>query len=425
VRILLLSQFFPPIVGGEERHVRNLANALAGRGHQVSVATLWYPGAKPREWDGKVRVHRLRGTLQRMGGLFRESERRHAPPFPDPELVAGLHTVMREEKPDVVHAHNWLLASFLPLKLWSEVPLVVTLHDYSLVCAKKNFMHEGRICDGASLSRCMPCAAAHYGAIKGAVTSIGNFASRVMSRRGVDRFIAVSHAVARYNGLEAAGVPYRVIPNFVPDDVASLTTDTHPELEQLPREPFLLFVGDLMHLKGVDVLLTAYGQLAAAPPLVLIGRVCPDTPAERPPNVHVFSMWPHEAVMHAWRRCLFGILPSVGPEACATVIMEAMASGKPVIASDIGGMPDLVDEGETGMLVAPGDVGALRDAIQHLLADRQLLEAMGTNALSRVNRLKARAVVTQIEQTYDEVCREKRATGPRHSNPYSASRAAE
>jgi glycosyltransferase involved in cell wall biosynthesis len=116
-------------------------------------------------------------------------------------------------------------------------------------------------------------------------------------------------------------------------------------------------------------------------------------------------MWPHSAIMHAWRRSLFGVLPSVGPEACATVIIEAMASGKAVVASDIGGMPDLVDHGETGLLVPPGDARALAGAMQTLLQDRALLARLQATSLARVERLKARAVVGRIEQVYRDALR--------------------
>jgi glycosyltransferase involved in cell wall biosynthesis len=109
--------------------------------------------------------------------------------------------------------------------------------------------------------------------------------------------------------------------------------------------------------------------------------------------------------MHAWRRSLFGVLPSVGPEACATVIMEAMACGKAIVATDTGGMPDLVDAGETGFLVPTGDAHALREAMQRLLDDRALLARLGATSLARVDRLKANAVVTRIEQVYREVLR--------------------
>jgi glycosyltransferase involved in cell wall biosynthesis len=403
MRILLLTQFYPPIVGGEERHVRNLAVALAQNGHRVAVATLWYPGAASFEMDGEVGVYHIRGSLQRLSGLFAESGRRHAPPFPDPELVIALRRVILKEKPHVVHAHNWLLASFLPLKTWSGAGLVVTLHDYSLVCAKKNFMRQGELCNGPSLARCLPCSRTHYGTAKATVTTIANFASGRFARNTVDRFIAVSHAVARHNALVDLGVPFEVIPNFVPDNVSTLSSDIDPCLQLLPDGDYLLFVGDLMHLKGADILLDAYAGLDRPPPLVMIGRRCADTPTELPPNAQICGPWPHSAIMHAWRRCLFGVMPSVGPEACATVVIEAMASGKPVIASDIGGMPDLVNQGEMGILVPPGDVRALRDALYLLLTNRELIGQMGTASLARVEHLKTSAVVPLIEQVYESV----------------------
>ncbi len=405
MRILLLSQFYPPVIGGEERHVRNLGAALAQRGHEVIVGTTMHPDSPDVEADGAVRVHRLRGTLQRLPGLHADSERRHAPPFPDPELVLALKRLVAREKPDIVHAHNWIYASYLPVKPFSSAPLVVTLHDYGLVCAKKNLMRFGaNVCQGAALTTCLPCAARHYGAVKATVTTLGNMASSLAARRMVDRFIPVSLAVARHTGLAGSRTPYEVIPNFVPDDVG-VPGPEDPRLDRLPADGFILFVGDMMRLKGIDVLVKAYAGLERAPPLVLLGRRAPDTPAEFPPDVHALGTWPHAAIMHAWRRSLFGVLPSVGPEACATVIMEAMACGKAVVATDIGGMPDLIDHGETGLLVRAGDVAALRRAMQRLLDDRVLLGRLAAASLARVERLKAGAVVSRIEQVYREVLR--------------------
>jgi glycosyltransferase involved in cell wall biosynthesis len=402
VRILLLSQFYPPITGGEERHVRNLAAALAARGHQVTIATLSVPETSDYQRDGEVDIYRIHGTMQRFSGLFAENERRHAPPFPDPELVAGLNRIVVKVKPDVVHAHNWLLASFTPIKAWHSLPLVVTLHDYSLICAKKNLMHEGNGCSGPALSKCWTCAGRHYGTTKGAVTVLGNCGSGYVAKRTVNKFIAVSHAVARLNKLSEHGLAYEVITNFVPDDVATLSRDVDPRLSQLPDE-FIMFAGDLTHLKGVDVLLKAYARLEDAPPLVLIGRRCSDTPTDLPANVHVFGLWSHSAIMHAWNRSLFGVVPSVWSDPCPTVVMEAMASGKAVIASNIGGIPDMVDSDETGVLVAPGNVDELAEALRRLLANRNLIARMGKAGLARVGCHKASQIVARIERVYENV----------------------
>jgi glycosyltransferase involved in cell wall biosynthesis len=138
-------------------------------------------------------------------------------------------------------------------------------------------------------------------------------------------------------------------------------------LAQLPAEPFILFVGSFGKQKGMDVLLAAYRGLETAVPLVLIGYELSDFPLSQldiPPNVHIFKNWPNTAVMEAWRRSSLGIIPSNWPEPSPTVVMEAMVAGTPVIATRVGGIPDIVAEGETGLLVPPGDATALRQAMQ-------------------------------------------------------------
>ena len=86
--------------------------------------------------------------------------------------------------------------------------------------------------------------------------------------------------------------------------------------------------------------------------------------------------------------------------------MEAMASGKAVVATDVGGMPDMIDPGETGLLVPPGDAQALASAMWRLLTDRRLRARLEATSLARVARLKAGAVVTRIEAAYRSVLRQ-------------------
>ena len=170
-----------------------------------------------------------------------------------------------------------------------------------------------------------------------------------------------------------------------------------------PQEDYLLFVGDLSRDKGIHVLLEAYAGVMDAPPLVLIGRQTPETPKILPPKVRVLEKWPREAVMWAWSRSLLGFAPSVWPEPCPSVIMEAMASGRPMLGSRIGGITDLIVEGETGLLVPPGDVLALRQALAYLLANPDLLAHMGRAARERAPLFQARTVVPRIEGLYQEL----------------------
>jgi glycosyltransferase involved in cell wall biosynthesis len=329
---------------------------------------------------------------------------------------------MRALKPDIVHGHNWLFRSFLPVKRFTNAGLVVTLHDYSLVCAIKNMMHRRVPCVGSGLGKCISCAGHHYGKVVGGVTCLGNWATSSFERRTVDRYIAVSRAVASVCGLDQGDTPYEVLPTFISDFVGVLSESLDPRVDQLPPDDFLLFVGDLTHGKGVGVLLDAYQRLVGAPPLVLIGRRCADTPRELPGNVTLFESWPHHAVMHAWSRCLFGIAPSVWAEACGTIVMEANAVGKTMIAARSGGLSDLVDSGKTGLLVPPGDADALAEAMQTLISRPDYREDMASASRSHVERFMAKSIVPQIENVYDEVASRSAPRAPKRSKPVFAGR---
>lgn len=402
MRVLMLIDSYPPMIGGAQQYVRNLSIALVARGHDVSVATLSNPGLKPYEEDAGVRVYRLRGTLQRSERIFRD--RTYAPPVPDPELVRELHNVVRRERPEVVHSHNWMGRSFLPIKRHSKAKLVATVHDYSLRCANWILMREGEPCSGPGPVKCLSCAGISYnGRAKGAAVALGNWAAVMPERRMVDMFIPVSQAVAAGNGLITGSSPYRIVPNFIPDNVGDLGDDSPRYRDQLPPDGYLLFVGSLTRQKGIKTLLSAYAGLTAAPPLVLVGYTLPETPKTFPPNVIVLKNWPHAAVMTAWRHSLAGIVPSIWPDPCPTVAMEAMAVGKPVIAARIGGLPEIVADGETGILYQPEDSDALRSAMATLVNYPALAVRMGAAGRERVTQFHASTVVGKIEAVYREV----------------------
>jgi glycosyltransferase involved in cell wall biosynthesis len=403
MRILMISDFYHPFVGGVEQHVRSLGTSLVEHGHDVAVATLGHGDLPATEIDRGIRVYRLRGSAQRFERLFATPGRPWAPPLPDPELTWALRDVIARERPDIVHGHDWLSRSFLPLKLWSRAKLVVSLHYYTLTCAKKNLLYDDAPCDGPAPVKCARCTAAHYGTVKGLSALAGNWMGNILERRAVDMFVAVSQATAAGNGLVDGHWPYRVIPNFLPPMVRPSQDELAPYVAQLPESDFLLFVGDLRRAKGLDVLLRAYADLESAPPLVLIGKVWWETPQSLPPNVIVLRDWPNMAVMEAWRRASLAIVPSIWAEPFGIVVIEAMSGGCPVVASRIGGIPDIVVDGGTGLLVPPADVDALRDAIARLLGKPDMMHRMGRAGRQRALEFQADAVVPQIEHVYEEL----------------------
>lgn len=418
--VLMLAQFYPPTVGGEEQHVASLAQELVRRGHAVTVATLAQPGVPQRELQGGVHVERLTGSIQRLAWLHRDRERPHAPPLPDPELVLRMRDLVLRRRPQIVHGHNWLVHSFLPLKSWARTPLVLTLHDYSLNCAQKRLMRKNHPCSGPGLARCLACTAEHYGRIKGVVTAAGTWAMGGAEARLVDMFLPVSQAVAEGSGLLNSGLPYQVIPNWAAESwdqegiVSGVDGGTGERARAdlpgglpagLPDE-FLLFVGDMTYDKGLIALLEAYtlaGGRESLPPLVLIGRRRPETPKELPAGVIELGTLPHSQVMAAWRRCTAALVPSRWAEPFGMVALEAMSAGRPVIASASGGLVDIVVDGQTGILTPPGDVPALAQAMRYLVATPPVAEAMGKAGRERLSEFRAAKVVGRIEQVYERL----------------------
>jgi glycosyltransferase involved in cell wall biosynthesis len=422
MRILLLAQFFPPDIGGEERHVFNLAKTLAERGHQVAVATHRMAGVPDSETLASgVRVHRFVTAAMRLPGVYSTS-RTHHPPLPDPLGVRELSRIARQEWPHVVHAHNWIVNSAVALRRSSpggpRFGLVLTLHDFSHVCATKRLMRLGSACEGPTVARCLPCATAHYGPALGPLTVGATALMRPWKNRAVDHVVCVSNAVASGNHIPR-GPNTSVIPNFVLDEaVLGRAGDTAAGRAEdvpsgLPKEAFLLFVGELSGDKGLPTLLRAYERLGTRrPPLLLVGRPTPDTPARFPGGAVVCAEWPHEHVMAAFRRCLCAVLPSTCLDACPTTVLEAMASGRPVVATTTGGIVDMITDGENGLLVPPGDEDKLAEAMARLLSDAGLRARLATGARERAQRFTASAVVERLEAVYLRVAPRDLRTSP-------------
>lgn len=405
MRVLLLAQFLPPIIGGVERHVWTLARALAARAHDVTLLGLATGEEGPGEQtvDG-VRIVRVRAAASRLPFLYTDPNRPHMLPVSDPLMSRAIGRELSARRFDVVHAHNWIVNSALGPATRAQVPLVMTLHDYSHVCATARLMEKGeRLCPGPSIGRCLTCASQHFGAIKGPVVVGANTWSAWQRRRRIAHVAAVSAAVAnvmKVDGgplwLRGAGLDPEVIPNFVPDELI---------LEEIPPtgpDAPLLFVGDLVPDKGVHVLLDAYRSLDNPPPLLLAGRPTPELAENIPEGVQLAGALSHEHVIRLFRSACAVVVPSIVADACPTVVLEAMAAGRPVVAAASGGIVDMVVDGVTGLLVPPGNASALAQAVEAVLGDPQTARRFGLAGRDRAREFAVSAVVERIERMYDE-----------------------
>ena len=397
MRILHLAQFYPPVVGGEERHVRNLAVELAGRGHDVHVACL--DVGRPPQQDPGVTVHPLPNIGVKVPALYPTADRPLALPVPDPLASRALSRLVDAVRPDVVHAHNWLINSYLPLAAARRLPLVYSLHDYSHVCPTKRLMFEDEPCSGPGLRKCFTCTTDWYGVGRGPVIQSMVRSGRPLRNRVVDVFTPVSTFVGRANELDEQGLRWQVVPNFVPDSL--LSTGDVVRDPGLPTGEFFFFAGDLSDQKGVTTLLAAYDRLdpATRPALLLVGREAMEL-TSLPTGARVEHDWAHEAVVSGFRHARAAVLPSKWPDPCPTTVLEAMALRAPLVTTHMGGIADMVRDGESALVVPPGDVAATASALDRLARDEALGLRLAAQASVEVRRYLQSRVAADFEGIY-------------------------
>ena len=202
------------------------------------------------------------------------------------------------------------------------------------------------------------------------------------------------------NQLDEQGVPWEVVPNFVPDSLLSRRA-TVPRDPALPEGDYLFYAGDLSEQKGVDTVLAAYATLdpATRPALVLVGRPAMDL-SSLPDGAVVHEKWEHERVLSGFGHALAAVLPSRWPDPCPTTVLEAMALGAPLVTTHMGGIADMVVDGESALVVPAGDVAATAAALARMVAEPSLRERLSAQASVEVRRYLQSAVAAQLEGIY-------------------------
>jgi glycosyltransferase involved in cell wall biosynthesis len=429
MHVLELSDFYRPVVGGLERHVETLSRELIRLGHTVTVVTLQTGDHPAEETIDGIRVIRIRGWSGGRAAFHADAARPFHPTVPDPGALAALRRVVQRERPAVVHSHSWLQYSYFPLYRARRGPAhVVTLHDYGLACPKKTLQYvtrqlansdsgpsaigSTRPCSGPRLAKCLACAPEQYGVIKGAAITTGLRASRILHGHA-DRYIAVSTAVAE-GSRHALSTRSEivVIPTMVPNNLLALAQATPRPAFLPPKDGYLMFVGALGRHKGVDVLLEARRRMRNRPPLVLIGSPGADTPPIDDPGIIIARNIPSAQVMASWMRASVAVVPSVWNEPLAQVAIEAMLVERAVVASDVGGLRDLIVHGATGLMVPPGDPVSLAAALDNLLENPETRRRMGEMGRSRARQFEVAAVAPRIVEVFEDVLR-RRSGEPR------------
>ncbi len=386
MKILFIHNYYQ-YAGGEDNVVAAELKLLAAHGHQVELWSV----------DNKDLPSGLRGKISTaLNTTYSSSSKTTA------------LSKLQAFKPDVVHVHNFfplLSPSIYDACLELNIPVVQTLHNYRLMCPGAMLMRNGKICEQCVTGS--PYQAVLHGCYKG--SKLGSFvvAHMVATHRKlgtwqhkVSRFIALTE-FAKAKFIEAGFPADKIVvkPNFVNDPFI----DSPPVARVTP--PFGLFVGRLSTEKGLHTLLKAWALLEQLKELktdsavydvsgvyhepkqdnsAILLKVAGTGPLaellDNQPNVQALGLQSPAEISLLMQQATILIFPSIWYEPFGLVLIEALAHGLPVVASNLGSMPNIIEDGKSGLLFEPANAKDLATKLKWLLDNPDECARLGANA---------------------------------------------
>ena len=361
---------YHPIVGGAQRQLALVAPLLQDLGVDITVLTRRYPGLSKFEIISDVQIVRL--------------------PAPGPKPVASVIFTLSclwyllRLHPDIVHSYNLFspLTTGLIYKRLRNIPLVVKV------------LRGGQLGDVVRLRS-------------------KTFSQHRISfmRRRVDAFVTISHEIdAELENLKMSQAQRVFIPNGVEiDRFQPISSPEKLALRRklsLPAGPLVIYTGRFVQEKRLDNLLKAWDQLQPDykdVTLLLVGDG--DEAASLKASAGQSVLFPGQVddVLPYLQAADVFVLPSA-TEGLSNALLEAMAVGLPVIATSVGGAPDLIKDGENGRLVPADDIGALRRALNTLLGDEDIRRSLGQSARQIiVDQYALQVVAERLRSLYDSI----------------------
>lgn len=368
MKIAQVTEYFAPWAGGISEHVRCLSRELRALGHDVRILTSDEHPSGGAPLDPQLEPH----TIRLGPGVTFPYNGSMATVTYSWSLPRRLSEVFEREGFDVVHIHNPMMP-ILPLVALDRSTSfnIGTFHAYH-VRARMIQMWKRRL-------------------------------DPLMNR--LHAAIAVSPA-ARRAYCKYMDRSFEIVPNGI--DLRSWSPNGHVPAENGKQS--LLFVGQMVPKKGLPTLLDAFEMLLAEFPalaLRIVGdgphaEACRNRLGQRARDRVVFLGEVHgEQLLHEYQSCDVFCAPSVGYESFGITLLEAMAAGKPIVASRIDGYCDVVQENREALLHTSRDPRDLRDALRRVITDPALRQRLSQQALQTVKRYDWSRVAREVEAAYE------------------------
>jgi glycosyltransferase involved in cell wall biosynthesis len=394
MKICYINYLSPSIIhGGAERVVFEEAKMMVDSGNEVLIVSLKHTKNIPNIlylYDGKIKNLFLpyvapipRSALGK--GLSILSS------FYNPMPIAYLVKLLTREQPDIVHIHQLGPISFYALKTIKRLgfKIVQTFHGYYFECPKGSlFKRSGRLCNNPPIY-CRLYKKAYY---------------NLMS--SCDHIVAISSYV-KQRLLNADYNPDVI--TLMSNSISTRPSELSTVKPKLRKE--VLFVGRMVKAKGVHTFLRALTKIRGIGERYIVNLVgdgedkmlFEELAKSFSINVNFLGKVSDEVLEQYYKRAWVVIIPSIFPESSSMVSLEAALYGCPVIASNIGGIRDLVLHGHTGFLFNPGDADELANYLETLLVDEQTAMKMGDKARHFVRNFSSERKLKQLLQIYDKV----------------------
>ena len=397
---LITNLYHPHIIGGAEIYAGRISEGLSEKEQVIVITSRPFEGIKSLfarvDICGKTKIFSFYPL-----NFYHVFSAKRKPAFLKALWhildIWNLHSylvfrsILKKEKPDIIHTHNlngFSLSICRAIKK-SSAGWVHTAHDFSLLCPLAN-LRCGRektfLCSSNPISVC-----GIYRSLKKIFFD---------NRQDLVIFPSVScRSVFQGKGFFLKQ-ENRVMPYCVSIPEVS-HTDHGLDFE-------VLYAGQLVEHKGVGLLLEVFKKAAAKDWRLHIAgdgqyRSSLEMSAGQDKRIVFHGKLSGQALWELYCRADVTVVPSLWPEVLGIVILESLACSTPVIASDIGGIPEVVKDKYNGLLVNPGDPRALKDALELMASDRQLTKEMRTNALRSSGKFRVKEHISKLEGIYESV----------------------